>query len=72
MYDECFRVKGRETFYIAIDEIQRDFDGSAAHYKLEPSHQGYRLTGNIQRAATINASNGSTWLESCRGSPVSP
>ena len=31
LLDACFRVKGRETFYITIDEIQRDLDEFMAH-----------------------------------------
>jgi len=55
LLDECFRVKGRETFYIAIDEIQRDLDEFMAHYNLERSHQGYRLNGRTPAQALREA-----------------
>ncbi|MFC5300579.1 integrase core domain-containing protein [Azospira restricta] len=42
---ECFRVKGRETFYLSIDEIQRDLDEFMGYYNLDRTHQGYRLGG---------------------------
>lgn len=41
--EECFRVKGRENFYLTIAEIQRDLDAFMAYYNLERSHQGCRL-----------------------------
>lgn len=55
LLDECFRVKGRETFYLAIDEIQRDLDEFMAHYNLERSHQGYRLNGRTPAQALADA-----------------
>jgi transposase InsO family protein len=55
LLDECFRVKGRETFYIAIDEIQHDLDEFMAHYNLERSHQGYRLGGRTPAQALADA-----------------
>lgn len=55
LLDECFRVKGRETFYLTIDEIQRDLDEFMAHYNLERSHQGYRLGGRTPAQALADA-----------------
>lgn len=55
LLDECFRIKGRETFYIAIDEIQRDLDEFMAYYNLERSHQGYRLNGRTPSQALREA-----------------
>jgi hypothetical protein len=43
LLDECFRVKGRENFYLATGEIQRDLDAFMAFYNLERSPQGHRL-----------------------------
>lgn len=37
LLDECFRVKGRENWYLPIDEIQRGLDAFMAHYNLEPT-----------------------------------
>jgi transposase InsO family protein len=45
LLDECFRVAGRTTWYVEIDEIQRDLDAFIEHYNLRRSHQGYRLAG---------------------------
>ena len=45
LLDECFRVQGRQTWYIGLDEIQRDLDRFLRYYNLERSHQGYRLKG---------------------------
>jgi transposase InsO family protein len=51
LLDECFRVKGQETFYLAIAEIQRDLDAFMTYYSTERSHQGYRLNGKTPAAA---------------------
>lgn len=51
LLDECFRVKGRETFYLSIAEIQRDLDEFMRHYNTARSHQGYRLNGRTPAAA---------------------
>ena len=45
LLDECFRVVGRQTWYVNIEEIQRDLDRFLRYYNLERSHQGYRLQG---------------------------
>lgn len=45
LLDECFRVKGRETWYTSMGEIQRDLDIFIERYNLRRSHQGYRLNG---------------------------
>ena len=45
LLDECFRVAGRQTWYITPAEIQRDLDTFLRYYNLERSHQGYRLKG---------------------------
>lgn len=55
LLDECFRVKGRENWYLTIDEIQRDLDTFMTHYNLERSHQGYRLNGRTPAQALIDA-----------------
>lgn len=51
LLDECFRVKGRENFYLTIAEIQRDLDAFMSYYNLERSHQGYRLGGRTPALA---------------------
>jgi hypothetical protein len=43
LLDECFRVQGRQTWYIGPDEIQRDLDRFLRYYNIERSHQGYQL-----------------------------
>ena len=55
LLDECFRVKGRETFYLSIAEIQRDLDEFMRFYNLERSHQGYRLNGRTPAQALSEA-----------------
>ena len=51
LLDECFRVAGRQTWYVGIDEIQRDLDVFMEHYNLTRSHQGYRLKGRTPAQA---------------------
>jgi len=55
MLDECFRVQGRQTWYIGVDEIQRDLDIFIRYYNLERSHQGYRLKGRTPTQALREA-----------------
>ncbi len=55
LLEECFRIKGRETLYLAIAEIQRDLDQFMAHYNLERSHQGYRLNGRTRAQVLADA-----------------
>lgn len=51
LLDECFRVAGRQTWYITPAEIQRDLDAFLRYYNLERSHQGYRLRGRTPTQA---------------------
>jgi hypothetical protein len=51
LLDECFRVAGRQTWYITPTEIQRDLDTFLRYYNLERSHQGYRLKGRTPAQA---------------------
>ena len=39
--DECFRIAGRQTWYITPAEIQRDLDTFLRYYNPERSHQGF-------------------------------
>lgn len=55
LLDECFRVAGRQTWYITPDEIQRDLDVFLRYYNLERSHQGYRLKGRTPAQALREA-----------------
>jgi transposase InsO family protein len=55
LLDECFRVQGRQTCYIGVDEIQRDLDTFLRYYNLERSHQGYRLKGRTPAQALREA-----------------
>jgi transposase InsO family protein len=55
LLDECFRVKGRENFYLTVAEIQRDLDEFMTYYNLERSHQGYRLRGRTPAQALREA-----------------
>lgn len=55
LLDECFRVAGRQTWYVAIHEIQRDLDTFLRYYNLERSHQGYRLKGRTPAQALREA-----------------
>ncbi len=51
LLDECFRVAGRQTWYITPAEIQRDLDTFLRYYNLERSHLGYRLRGRTPAQA---------------------
>ncbi|MGB7214611.1 MAG: integrase core domain-containing protein [Gammaproteobacteria bacterium] len=55
LLDECFRVQGRQTWYLEVDEIQRDLDRFMRYYNLERSHQGYRLKGRTPAQALMEA-----------------
>lgn len=55
LLDECFRVEGRQTWYLSPEEIQRDLDRFLAYYNLERSHQGYRLRGRTPAQALREA-----------------
>jgi transposase InsO family protein len=55
LLDECFRVKGRETWYTEIAEIQRDLDQFLDYYNTKRSHQGYRLKGRTPAQALKDA-----------------
>lgn len=55
LLDECFRVRGRQTWYIGPEEIQPDLDRFLRYYNLERSHQGYRLKGRTPAQALMEA-----------------
>lgn len=55
LLDECFRVAGRQTWYLTPAEIQRDLDVFLRYYNLERSHQGYRLKGRTPAQALREA-----------------
>jgi len=55
LLDECFRVAGRQTWYIEPEEIQRDLDRFLEYYNLQRSHQGYRLQGRTPALALCEA-----------------
>ena len=55
LLDECFRIAGRQTWYIGAEEIQRDLDTFMTYYNLERSHQGYRLRGRTPAQALREA-----------------
>jgi transposase InsO family protein len=55
LLDECFRVAGRQTWYIEPDEIQRDLDVFLEEYNLRRTHQGYRLKGRTPAQALCEA-----------------
>lgn len=55
LLDECFRVKGRETRYTEIVEIQRDLDRFMDYYNTQRTHQGYRLKGRTPAQALKDA-----------------
>jgi transposase InsO family protein len=55
LLDECFRVKGRTTWYMAPEEIQRDLDVFIAFYNELRTHQGYRLKGRTPAQALREA-----------------
>jgi transposase InsO family protein len=55
LLDECFRVAGRQTWYLTPAEIQRDLDAFLRYYNQERSHQGYRLKGRTPALALQQA-----------------
>jgi transposase InsO family protein len=55
LIDECFRVQGRQTWYVGVEEIQRDLGRFLRYYNLERSHQGYRLKGRTPAQALMEA-----------------
>ena len=55
LLDECFRIKGRTTWYISPEEIQRDLDQYLSCYNLKRSYQGYRLKGRTPAQALREA-----------------
>jgi len=55
LLDGCFRVQGRQTWYIGSDETQRDLDRFLRYYNVERSHQGYRLKGRTPVQALMEA-----------------
>ena len=40
---ESFRVKGRTTWYMSAEKIERDLAQYLTFYNLKRSHQGYHL-----------------------------
>ena len=55
LLDECFRVAGRTTWYVEVEEIQRDLDRFLAYYNVDRTHQGYRLKGRTPVQALCEA-----------------
>jgi transposase InsO family protein len=55
LLDECFRVAGRQTWYLTPAEIQRDLDVFLDYYNHRRSHQGYRLKGRTPAMALQQA-----------------
>ena len=55
LLDECFRVAGRTTWYIEVEEIQRDLDRFLDYYNVQRTHQGYRLKGRTPAQALCEA-----------------
>jgi len=55
LLDECFRVAGRTTWYVEVEEIQRDLDQFLAYYNVDRTHQGYRLKGKTPVQALCEA-----------------
>jgi transposase InsO family protein len=55
LLDECFRVNGRTTWYLEVEEIQRDLDSFLTRYNLQRTHQGYRLKGRTPVQALMEA-----------------
>lgn len=55
LLDECFRVQGRQAWYVGTDEIQRDLDTFLSYDNPEHSHRGYRLRGRTPAQALREA-----------------
>lgn len=55
LLDECFRVTGRNHWYVEIAEIQRDLDIFLDEYNHRRTHQGYRVKGRTPAQALRDA-----------------
>jgi hypothetical protein len=55
LLDACFRVLGRRTWYVGVDEIQRDLARFLRYCNLVRSHQGYCLKGRTPAQALMEA-----------------
>ncbi|EGI75460.1 integrase catalytic region [Hylemonella gracilis ATCC 19624] len=55
LLDEHFRVKGREKWYTAIEEIQADLDAFMLFYNTQRTYQGYRVQGRTPVQALKDA-----------------
>ena len=55
LLEECFRVKGRATWYETPQQLQEDLDLFLEFYNLERTHQGYRLKGRTPAQALKEA-----------------
>jgi transposase InsO family protein len=55
LLDECFRIAGRQTWYLSPEEIRRNLDKFLEFYNLRRSHQGYRLKGRTPAQALREA-----------------
>jgi len=51
LLDECFRVQGRQKWYVDPQEIQRDLDEYLAFYNFHRAHSGYRVRGRTPAQA---------------------
>ena len=74
LLDEHFRVKGREKWYTAIEEIQADLDVFLLHYNTKRTHQGYRVQGRTPSQALKDAVGKKKIpsLDFCTTNPQSP
>lgn len=72
LLDECFRVAGRQTWYLSPEEIQRDLDQFLEFYNLKRSHQGYRLKGRTPAQALREALGRRSFRPSYRRRTIQP
>ncbi len=45
LLDEHFRIKGRETWYESVEEMQTDLDDYLIRYNTKRPHQGRNMGG---------------------------
>lgn len=55
LLDEYFRVAGRTTWYLEVEEIHPDFDRVLACYNVDRTQQSYRLKGRTPAQALCEA-----------------
>ena len=54
LLDEHFRIKGREKFYEALSEMQKDLETYLVYYNEKRAHQGRNMKGRTPKQAFLD------------------